>query len=224
LPLTLKEIAETIHISQAELLKWVEAGLIIPEIGFKNSFLPEALEDARLIQKFVELGYTLKEIKKIKKKVGLPYKNLPTEILLSNNLLTIGELALKSGLNTRTIKFWEEKGLIQPCSRTDGGFRLYKKEDIRFLNLIKDLQTFNYTLSEIGEILHLVKDEFNIPDDSKELSQLLPFIVDNEKLKKEQANLEYLLERMKEVREATFRAEAIFNKALKRVSKKLKAD
>ena len=53
----------------------------------------------------------------------------------------------------RTIKFWEEKGLIAPHRRTEGGFRLYRPGEVVLLAFIKDLQAFNYTLAEIGTIL-----------------------------------------------------------------------
>ena len=56
-------------------------------------------------------------------------------------------------MNVRTIKFWEEKGLISPHKRTEGGFRLYRPSEVVRVSFIKDLQAFNYTLAEIGNIL-----------------------------------------------------------------------
>ena len=43
----------------------------------------------------------------------------------NNSYLTVGNLADKIGVSPRTIKHWEDKGIIEPDMRSDGGFRLY---------------------------------------------------------------------------------------------------
>ena len=45
--------------------------------------------------------------------------------------LQIGEVAERTGVTQRTLRFYEEKGLLKPPSRMDGGFRLYSEADVK---------------------------------------------------------------------------------------------
>ena len=97
-----------------------------------------------------DLGYKLEDIQKILKKVGFPGKKTgKKEALERERYLTVGNLAERSGVSPRTIKHWEEKGIIEPDMRTEGGFRLYSETFILFCKLIQDLQLFGYTLEDI---------------------------------------------------------------------------
>ena len=50
----------------------------------------------------------------------------------------IGEVAKQTGVTTRTLRYWEELGLLQPASRTDGGERLYGAGDVRRVTRIEE--------------------------------------------------------------------------------------
>lgn len=65
----------------------------------------------------------------------------------------IGEAAAKTGLSLRTIRHYEEVGLVPPSGRTAGGFRLYTDADIERLHLVKDLKPLDFTLEEMREVL-----------------------------------------------------------------------
>lgn len=68
--------------------------------------------------------------------------------------LQIGEVAERTGVTQRTLRFYEEKGLLTPPSRLEGGFRLYSEDDIRRVEQIKKLQTLlNLSLAEIKEMV-----------------------------------------------------------------------
>ncbi|HEY8171900.1 MAG TPA: MerR family transcriptional regulator [Dehalococcoidia bacterium] len=68
--------------------------------------------------------------------------------------LQIGEVAERTGVTQRTLRFYEEKGLLQPPSRLDGGFRLYTEDDVQRVERIKRLQTLlGFTLAEIKEMV-----------------------------------------------------------------------
>lgn len=68
--------------------------------------------------------------------------------------LQIGEVAERTGVTQRTLRFYEEKGLLQPPSRMEGGFRLYTEDDIQRVERIKRLQTLlGFTLAEIKEMV-----------------------------------------------------------------------
>ena len=69
-----------------------------------------------------------------------------------DSFLTVGNLAERSGVSPRTIKHWEDKGIIEPDMRTEGGFRLYSESYVFLCQLIRDLQLFGYTLEEIKAV------------------------------------------------------------------------
>lgn len=65
----------------------------------------------------------------------------------------IGEVVERTGLSHRTIRYYEEMGLISPSARTDGGFRLYEEADIKRLLLIKPMKPLGFTVEEMGQLL-----------------------------------------------------------------------
>ena len=72
----------------------------------------------------------------------------------SHPYLQIGEVAERTGVTQRTLRFYEEKGLLQPPSRLEGGFRLYSEADVERVERIKRLQTLlGFTLADIKEMV-----------------------------------------------------------------------
>ena len=68
--------------------------------------------------------------------------------------LRIGELAAELGVSTRTLRYYEELGLVQPSGYSKGGSRRYGDEDRARLLRIRDLQSvMGFNLQEIREIL-----------------------------------------------------------------------
>jgi DNA-binding transcriptional MerR regulator len=68
--------------------------------------------------------------------------------------LQIGEVAERTGVTQRTLRFYEEKGLLKPPSRLLGGFRLYSEDDVRRVEQIKRLQTLlGISLADIKEMV-----------------------------------------------------------------------
>lgn len=65
----------------------------------------------------------------------------------------IGEVAEAVGLSLRTIRHYEEVGLVPPSGRTAGGFRLYTDEDIERLRLVKQMKPLDFTLEEMRDLL-----------------------------------------------------------------------
>jgi DNA-binding transcriptional MerR regulator len=210
-----EEFVQKLDITRNELEKWIENKLVIPVSAEGDYFSQQALLYGEAVKNFLAMGYSYEEIAKIKNEIGLPLKENRQKLPVKTHLLTVGELAEQGGVNTRTIKFWEEKGLINPYQRTEGGFRLYRVQDILLVKFIKDLQTFNYTLSDIGNIFKLVGPEF---DPEKEKADDLQL----EELEKIASGLEYLIEYMKESRKASYRVETLFSKRLKSVLKAIK--
>jgi len=72
----------------------------------------------------------------------------------------IGELARSLGVTTRTLRLYEQLGLIDPPRRTEGGIRFYDKEDIRrikFVLKVKELGISLKQMQELAEIYHQTK-------------------------------------------------------------------
>lgn len=67
--------------------------------------------------------------------------------------MRIGELATRVGVNPKTIRFYEEKGLLPDPTRLPSGYRDYGFEDESRLQFIKTAQRLGLSLAEIGEIL-----------------------------------------------------------------------
>lgn len=75
---------------------------------------------------------------------------------MSSDHMQIGEVAERVGLSLRTIRYYEEIGLIEPSARTAGGFRLYAEADADRLTMIKGLKPLNLSLDDTREVLELL--------------------------------------------------------------------
>jgi MerR family transcriptional regulator, repressor of the yfmOP operon len=78
--------------------------------------------------------------------------------------LQIGEVADRTGVTQRTLRFYEERGLLKPPSRMEGGFRLYSENDVGRVEQIKRMQSLlGLTLAEIKEMVEAeeVREELN---------------------------------------------------------------
>jgi len=69
-------------------------------------------------------------------------------------LLRIGEVAARAGVSSRTLRYYEELGLLVPAGHSAGGARRYREQDVARLLRIRELQSLlGFDLGEIGEIL-----------------------------------------------------------------------
>jgi len=69
-------------------------------------------------------------------------------------LLRITEVATEVGLTTRSIRYYEELGLLKPAARSEGSYRLYDADDIERLRFIRGLRDdAGFSLAEIGRLL-----------------------------------------------------------------------
>jgi DNA-binding transcriptional MerR regulator len=66
-----------------------------------------------------------------------------------NELIRIGDFAKRAGTTMRTVRYYEELGLIEPARRSKGGFRLYREQDLGRLRLIRRLQILDMPLAEV---------------------------------------------------------------------------
>ena len=68
--------------------------------------------------------------------------------------MQIGEVAQRTGLTQRALRYYESLGLLDPPSRMDGGFRLYSEPDVERLDRIVELKRLlGFSLSEIRQVI-----------------------------------------------------------------------
>ncbi|MDP9353975.1 MAG: MerR family transcriptional regulator [Chloroflexota bacterium] len=72
--------------------------------------------------------------------------------------MQIGQVAERTGLSLRTIRFYEENGLVIPTARSEGGFRLYSENDVARLEVIKRMKPLGFALEKMRELLTLLAD------------------------------------------------------------------
>lgn len=73
--------------------------------------------------------------------------------------MQIGEVAERTGLSLRTIRYYGEVGLVTPSGRTSGGFRLYSEADIERLDLVKRMKSLDFSLEEMRTLLDLLEHQ-----------------------------------------------------------------
>lgn len=76
----------------------------------------------------------------------------------------IGSVAKESGVPIKTIRYYEELGLLKTIGRTEGGYRLFDTDVFARLNFIKRAQSLGLSLAEIKEFLE-VHDRGELPCD-----------------------------------------------------------
>ncbi|MFG3547814.1 MerR family transcriptional regulator [Streptomyces sp. NPDC047725] len=67
--------------------------------------------------------------------------------------LQIGEVAARTELSLRTIRHYEEAGLVIPSARSRGGFRLYTETDVSRLMVIRRMKPLGFTLEQMRDLL-----------------------------------------------------------------------
>ena len=70
--------------------------------------------------------------------------------------MQIGEVAEQTGLSLRTIRYYEEVGLVTPSARTTGGFRLYSETDVARLRLVRRMKPLEFSLEEMKDVLSVL--------------------------------------------------------------------
>jgi len=83
-------------------------------------------------------------------------------MLVQEKSKQIGVVAKESGVPIKTIRYYEELGLLKSSGRTEGGFRLFNTDVLARLHFIKRAQSLGLTLAEIKEFLN-VHDEGELP-------------------------------------------------------------
>jgi DNA-binding transcriptional MerR regulator len=69
--------------------------------------------------------------------------------------LRIGEVARRTGLPVKTIRYYCDEGLLQPKDRSTGGYRLFDEENLAELTIIRALRAMDVSIPELARILEV---------------------------------------------------------------------
>lgn len=67
--------------------------------------------------------------------------------------MTIGDISKAAGVTAKTIRFYEDKGLLPRPARSEGGYRLYGTDDLRRLTFLRRTRGLGFSLSEARKLL-----------------------------------------------------------------------
>ncbi|GIM62854.1 MerR family transcriptional regulator [uncultured Nocardioides sp.] len=68
-------------------------------------------------------------------------------------VMHIGEVAARTELSLRSLRHWEEVGLLTPSGRTDGGFRLYTESDVDKILVIRRMKPLGFSIEEMKAVM-----------------------------------------------------------------------
>ena len=95
----------------------------------------------------------------------------------------IGDVAKKLGLSLRTIRYYEELGILKPRGRTTGHFRLYTEDDVKRLEAVQSLKSLGYSLKQVQSVMSAAS---NSKTGHELVSTMLGDLEEQEALAKEQ--------------------------------------
>ncbi|NJC21043.1 DNA-binding transcriptional MerR regulator [Arthrobacter pigmenti] len=100
----------------------------------------------------------------------------------------IGELADATGLSLRTIRHYDELGLLPDTTRTEGGFRLFTQSDLERLLVIRSMKPLGFTLEEMAELLDVV-DRLSADGGNADLRAKLDRYIEEARIKRDKLAL-----------------------------------
>jgi len=73
--------------------------------------------------------------------------------------MTIGEAAKRAGVTPKTIRFYEDAGIIKPAGRTQSGYRVYSEKNLRVLQFVQRARTLGFSLKDVAGLIKLYDDD-----------------------------------------------------------------
>ncbi|MBS0420966.1 MAG: Cu(I)-responsive transcriptional regulator [Proteobacteria bacterium] len=91
-------------------------------------------------------------------------------MMQSNGQLTIGQVAALSGVPPKTIRFYEESGIIASAYRNENRYRTYSETDVQTLRFIAHARGLGFSLKDVSELLSLYRDRKRASKDVRRLA------------------------------------------------------
>src|ERR1700722_9698750 len=83
---------------------------------------------------------------------------MASKVVKPQRLLSIGEAAAHSGVPAKTIRFYEEAGIIKPAQRGENGYRVYGEADVQTLHFIHRPRARGFRPKDVAELLELYRN------------------------------------------------------------------
>jgi MerR family copper efflux transcriptional regulator len=88
----------------------------------------------------------------------------------SRAVVTIGQASVSSGVPSKTIRFYEQLGLVKPAERLANGYRAYDESNLQTLRFIRRSRDLGFSLPEIDKLLALYRNRRRASEDVKRLA------------------------------------------------------
>ena len=85
-------------------------------------------------------------------------------------MMQIGRVAERSGVPAKTIRYYEEIGLISKPERTAGGYREYDKQDVDILRFVSRARSLGFSIKDVRNLLALYEDRERASADVKNIA------------------------------------------------------
>ena len=85
--------------------------------------------------------------------------------------MNIGDAARSSGVPAKTIRYYEEIGLISKAGRTASGYRDYGKAEVEILKFIHKARSLGFSVKDVGDLLALWRDRERASADVRRIAQ-----------------------------------------------------
>ncbi len=85
-------------------------------------------------------------------------------------MVTIGEAALRAGVPAKTIRFYEEAGIIKPAARGSNRYRGYSEADVQTLSFVRRARALGFSLKDVASLLELYSNDRRASRDVKRLA------------------------------------------------------
>lgn len=100
----------------------------------------------------------------------------PTPAAVDHRTLHIGDMVEATGLSHRTIRHYDEVGLLPASTRSEGGFRIYTESDLQRMLVIRSMKPLGFTLEEMGELLDTVDTLASEPGNKNSRAKLDEYV------------------------------------------------
>lgn len=85
--------------------------------------------------------------------------------------MNIGEAAVRSGVPPKTIRYYEEIGLVRPAPRADNGYRAYGASEVHVLRFVQRARSLGFSVKECRQLLDLYQDPHRESAEVKALTE-----------------------------------------------------